>query len=98
MTKIAFQDLIEDNFCFGCGPINEQGLQIKSYWDGPGVSICTYLPEPFQTAGPRGILNGGIIATLIDCHCVCTAIAYAYEREGREVGSVPEIWLYCRMN
>jgi acyl-coenzyme A thioesterase PaaI-like protein len=38
------------------------------------------------------VLNGGIIATIIDCHCVCTAIADAYRREGRAIGAEPPIW------
>jgi hypothetical protein len=29
---------------------------------------------------------------VIDCHCVCTAIAYGYEAEGRPLGSDPLIW------
>jgi len=88
----AFQDLIPDNFCFGCGPTNPNGLRIKSFWHDDGESICHYQPEPHHTAGPTQILNGGIIATLIDCHCICTAIADSYRREGREIGSTPTIW------
>ena len=34
-------------------------------------------------------MNGGIIATLIDCHSICTAMAAAYFDEGREIGSEP---------
>lgn len=37
-------------------------------------------------------LNGGIMLTLIDGHSVCTALADAYRREGREIGSCPKIW------
>lgn len=92
MERAAFQDQITDNFCFGCGPTNQHGLRIKSYWDGPNESICTYQPESHQNAGSKQFLNGGIIATLIDCHCICTAIAYAYRDEGREIGSSPAIW------
>jgi acyl-coenzyme A thioesterase PaaI-like protein len=92
MEQTAFQDQIPDNFCFGCGPANQQGLRIKSFWEGSDESICTYQPEPYHTAGPRRFLNGGIIATLIDCHCICTAIARAYQVEGRELGSSPLIW------
>ncbi len=88
----AFQDRIPDNFCFGCGPENPKGLRIKSFWDGEKESVCRYQPEAHQTAGPRQFLNGGIIATLIDCHCVCTATAAAYRREGRDLGSAPPIW------
>ena len=43
-------------------------------------------------AGPPQYLNGGIIATLIDCHSICTAIAHLYKTEGRTIGSEPNIW------
>ncbi len=96
MGEIAFQDRMRENHCFGCGAHNELGLRIKSTWtDAEGTgdeSICRYLPEPHQAAGPRGYLNGGIIATLIDCHAVCTAVADAYRREGRAVGEGELIW------
>lgn len=91
MEQRAFQDEISDNLCWGCGPTNEHGLQIKSSWDGD-ESVCTFRPMPQHMAGPKDILNGGIIATLIDCHCVCTAIAAAYRAEGREIGTEPSIW------
>ena len=34
-TVRAFQDYYPDDVshCFGCGRLNEHGLQIKSYWD-----------------------------------------------------------------
>jgi acyl-coenzyme A thioesterase PaaI-like protein len=91
MEKPAFQDLIPDNFCYGCGPGNPQGLRLKSTWDGE-EAVAEFTPHPFHAAGPRHVLNGGIIATIIDCHCVCTAIADAYRREGRDLGSEPLVW------
>ena len=91
MRKRAFQDQIPNNFCFGCGPGNPQGLQLKSYWDGD-ESTAEFRPQLFHAAGSEQILNGGIIATLIDCHCICTAIAHAYYLEGRVIGSTPLIW------
>ena len=91
-TAPAFQDRIPGNHCYGCGPENDRGLRIKSRWVGPGESTCTFVPDDHHNAGPAHILNGGIIATLIDCHCVCTAIADAYRREGRDVGSGDPIW------
>lgn len=87
----AFQDLIPHNHCFGCGPHNERGLRIKSYWDGEEAT-CTYRPQPHQAAGPRQYLNGGIIATIIDCHSICSAIAHVYREEGRDMGSRPDVW------
>jgi acyl-coenzyme A thioesterase PaaI-like protein len=91
MDKLAFQDQIPDNFCYGCGPDNPQGLHLKSYWDGD-QSVATFHPQLIHAAGPRHVLNGGIIATIIDCHCICTAIADAYRREGLEIGAEPLIW------
>lgn len=90
--NVSFQSLIPDNFCFGCGAENPDGLQIQSFWSGPKESVCVYRPLPHQAAGPRGYLNGGIIATLIDCHSICTAVAEAYRAEGREIGSTPFLW------
>ena len=91
MTTIAFQDRMPGNRCFGCGPDNAGGLRIKSFWDGD-ESVCSFHPRPEHCAGPDHVLNGGITATLIDCHCVCTATAEAYRMEGREMGSEPRIW------
>ena len=87
----AIQDQLHDNFCWGCGADNPDGLQLKSSWDGT-VATATWTPDAVHAAGPRHLLNGGIIATVLDCHGVCTAIADAYEREARPIGSEPEIW------
>ena len=87
----AIQDSIPDNHCYGCGPENPAGMQIKSYWDGK-ESVCTYVPRPEQCAGPTQYLYGGTIASLIDCHSVCTSIASFYERDGFEVGEGPPLW------
>ena len=77
--------------CFGCGADNPDGLQLKSSWQGDHV-VAVWTPHPEHAAGPKHILNGGIIATLLDCHGVCTAIADRYRGQGREIGSDPEIW------
>jgi acyl-coenzyme A thioesterase PaaI-like protein len=90
-SQKAFQDDLDFNHCFGCGAGNEHGLQIKSYWDGD-ETVCTFTPRQEHMAGPRHILNGGIIGTVIDCHCVCSAIADACRRENREIGSDPMVW------
>ena len=51
--------------CFGCGPANDQGLQIKSLPEGDEV-VCLWTPSAHHEAFP-GMLNGGIIGTLVDC-------------------------------
>ena len=38
---------------------------------------------------PKHFVNGGIISTIIDCHCICTATANAYFNENRKIGSSP---------
>ena len=62
------------NRCFGCGPANDQGLRIKSYVRGDDV-VAEFMPEPHHQAF-EGMLNGGIIGALLDCHSNWTA-AYA---------------------
>jgi acyl-coenzyme A thioesterase PaaI-like protein len=92
MTEAAaLQDLVPGNHCWGCGPGNPEGLRIKSYWDGD-ETVCRWQPGPPFFAGPRHVLNGGVIASLIDCHSVITAIADLYRTEGRAIGSPPDVW------
>lgn len=91
MDQKAIQDYIEKNQCWGCGSNNEHGLHLKSYFSGD-ESVCTWKPGEYHMAGPRHFLNGGIIATIIDCHSICTAIADAHRREGRELSTEPLIW------
>lgn len=89
MEKKAFQDYYPDDVshCYGCGKLNEQGLQIKSYWEGD-ESVCYYRPRDCHTAIP-GYVYGGLIASLIDCHGTGTAAAAAYKAENREMGTEP---------
>ena len=89
MNEKAFQDYYPENVscCYGCGRLNEQGLQIKSYWDGE-ETVCTYTPREYHIAIP-GYVYGGLIASLIDCHCTGTAAAAAYKAEGRSMDTLP---------
>ena len=68
------------NRCFGCGPANPLGLQIRSFEDGDEV-IAEWTPAPHHEAFP-GALNGGIIGTLLDCHCNWTATMHLMHRRG----------------
>jgi len=82
-----FQDHMGHNVCYGCGKHNVKGLQIQSYWDGD-EAICEWQSKEHHHGWPT-IMNGGIMATLIDCHSMCTAMAYAYKEEGRSLDSDP---------
>jgi acyl-coenzyme A thioesterase PaaI-like protein len=77
MNSKAVQDYYADEFahCYGCGRLNEHGLKIKSYWEGE-ESVCRYEPKPYHTGGPGvGVVYGGFLASLIDCHSSGTASA-----------------------
>ena len=87
----AIQDQLPHNHCYGCGADNAKGLQIKSHWQGDEC-VCVYTPRPEQCAGPLQYVYGGLIASLIDCHSINTALSNYYKLEGREVGATPEIW------
>ena len=92
MEPQAFQDAFAEmgvHQCWGCGSQNEHGLQIKSYWEGD-EGVCVWRPQPYYQAWP-GMVNGGILAAIIDCHCTCTAIAAAYRATQRPISEPPLI-------
>jgi acyl-coenzyme A thioesterase PaaI-like protein len=70
---ISIQDrLFPTMNCFGCGPANTRGLRLKSY-DDRGRITATFMPWPEHDNG-LGLLNGGIIATLLDCHTAAAVL------------------------
>lgn len=64
--------------CFGCGPANEQGLHIRSFPEGEEV-VAEWQPQQ-QYEAFEGMLSGGIIGTLLDCHCNWTAAYHLMNR------------------
>ncbi|MEL7145869.1 MAG: PaaI family thioesterase [Bacteroidota bacterium] len=88
MSSQYFQDHMHENVCFGCGINNTGGLHIKSYWEGE-ESVCIWKSAEHHH-GWANLMNGGIIATVIDCHCMGTAMAHAYREEGRALDTLPE--------
>ncbi|MFQ3316966.1 MAG: PaaI family thioesterase [Candidatus Poseidoniales archaeon] len=70
------------SICFGCGPANQQGLQINSIRIENGLSM-EFLPEQHHQAFP-GMINGGIIGTLLDCHGNWTAAVALMDAQGLE--------------
>ena len=75
MTEPSLQRRFSpDSRCFGCGPANAQGLRIESHEAGgtDGELIADWQPLPHHAAFD-GILNGGVIGTLLDCHSNWTA-------------------------
>jgi acyl-coenzyme A thioesterase PaaI-like protein len=70
------------NSCWGCGPANPEGLRIRSFLEGDAV-VAEWKPEPKYEAFP-GVLNGGIIGTLLDCHCNWTAAWHLMKQSGED--------------
>jgi acyl-coenzyme A thioesterase PaaI-like protein len=75
--------------CFGCGPANELGLRIESHEVEPGDPVPGVVGELRATWQPLrhhaafdGILNGGVIGTLLDCHGNWTAAMHLMRERG----------------
>lgn len=71
--------------CFGCGPKNEKGLKIKSFVHDQEV-VAEFTPEAHHEAF-ENVLNGGIIGSILDCHCNWAAAHFIRQYEMME--SVP---------
>ena len=71
-----------EGICFGCGPKNEKGLHIRSFVDGDEV-IADFQAEPHHQAFP-GVLNGGIIGALLDCHSNWAAAYHLMRKRGED--------------
>jgi acyl-coenzyme A thioesterase PaaI-like protein len=57
------------NHCFGCGPLNPQGLHLEftiNAADPEAISASTIVELTRMHEGPPGYIHGGIIATLMD--------------------------------
>ena len=72
-----------DNRCFGCGPANDKGLRIKSFVEGDEV-VCDWTPEEHHQAF-GGIVNGGIVGALLDCHSNWAAAWKLMSDRGEEI-------------
>jgi acyl-coenzyme A thioesterase PaaI-like protein len=86
MYEKAFQDYYPDNYshCYGCGRLNQDGMQLKSYWDNE-ETVCHYTPKSYHSGGLPGNIYGGLIASLIDCHSAASAIAAKMREENYTV-------------
>jgi acyl-coenzyme A thioesterase PaaI-like protein len=68
------------NACFGCGPRNAQGLRIRSFVEGEEV-VARWRAAPHHEAFP-GMVNGGILGALLDCHGNWTAAHHLMRQSG----------------
>lgn len=72
MDELSLQErYAPSTICFGCGPANRQGLHVRSF-PHAGTCVADWSPRPEHQAFP-GVLGGGIIGVLMDCHSNWTA-------------------------
>jgi acyl-coenzyme A thioesterase PaaI-like protein len=85
----AIQDTYpqDASHCYGCGRLNDDGIQVKTRLDGAGT-LTVFDPWPTHTAF-EGTVYGGLIASVIDCHSTGSAAIFAMVADGVEVGSEP---------
>jgi len=82
-NQLCVQELYAPkSICFGCGPNNEQGLKIQSYLKDDKL-ICHFTPQQYHQAFP-GMINGGIIGSVLDCHCNWTAAIFIMKSQNLE--------------
>ena len=71
-----------ESVCYGCGPANPRGLHIRSFAMEHGDEVVAdWQPEAHHHAF-LSMLNGGVIGTLLDCHCNWTAAHHLMKRRG----------------
>jgi acyl-coenzyme A thioesterase PaaI-like protein len=85
--KMVTVDNVQDRYapanrCFGCGPANDKGLRIKSVPEGEAL-VAEWTAEPHHEAFP-GMLNGGIVGALLDCHSNWTAAWHLMRQAGAD--------------
>jgi len=81
MSEACLQELYSPRSrCFGCGPANPDGLRLRSFCQG-GEVIARWQPAEKHQAFP-GMLNGGIIGALLDCHSNWTAAWHLLQQGG----------------
>lgn len=95
MSKVehAIQDDYADEFaqCYGCGRLNENGLHVRTGWyeANPAKTVAYYDPREDEIGYP-GVVYGGLIASIVDCHGIGSASLYLHRKNGHELGDEVE--------
>ena len=89
---LAWQDRIRQDHpgrrCYGCGADNPKGLHLKSHVQGDEL-VAHWRAQEHHLSYP-GFLNGGVAATLMDCHAVCAAFVAELKELGLDPGEAPQ--------
>ncbi|MCY7377705.1 MAG: PaaI family thioesterase [Pyrinomonadaceae bacterium] len=83
MKKSLQETYAPNGICFGCGVRNEKGLRIRSFPNKSGDEVVAeWHGETHHQAFP-GMLNGGIVGALLDCHSNWTAAYFLMKQAGK---------------
>jgi acyl-coenzyme A thioesterase PaaI-like protein len=68
MVQALNEEFLKGNTCFGCGPDNPEGMQLRIYRDGARAERLVGVYRPRETmAGFPHIVHGGLQFTALDC-------------------------------
>ena len=56
----------DEHNCFGCGQLNEHGLQLRLLPDPAGAGVITSFVPRSRSEGYTGMVHGGVITTVLD--------------------------------
>ena len=83
MSDLSLQEKYSpQGACFGCGPANEKGLHVRSFPSGDGERVVAVWTPAEQYEAFPGVLNGGIVGALLDCHSNWAAAYHFMKRDG----------------
>lgn len=87
-VRLSIQEsLYPELTCFGCGHANPDGFHLRSYREGD-LTVAEFTARPEHDNG-FGFLNGGIIATVLDCHGAAVVMWEAAQREWHAAPGAP---------
>lgn len=82
-TMKSIQETYAPNLaCFGCGPANPKGLHVRSFAEGEEFVAEWEASKEYEAF--EGMLSGGIIGTLLDCHCNWAAAFHLMKKTGAD--------------
>jgi acyl-coenzyme A thioesterase PaaI-like protein len=91
--KTLVKQAIEEFYV--CGLPYLQDLHLRAEWDGQ-TGKGYFTAQPHHSGGAKGWVYGGLIASMIDCHSIATAIAFTRQVEGRHRSTQPEVQYVTR--
>jgi acyl-coenzyme A thioesterase PaaI-like protein len=85
--------------CYGCGPANTDGLQLKSFLaEDENSLVASFDGDGRFNSGMPNVAYGGLIASLIDCHSMWTAITFAHLEEGQSFSDGLMLYVTAELN